>query len=210
MKFLCGIISNLFDEWERESTKEGRAYSVYYTRETMKELARAYIWFNRGYMPPVDEYLSNALMSSAHLVMIATCFIGMGEIARIKEYKWLMQPKLLRATEALAGFINDQTSQMGNLNPNPKLFIITCIGPNLTKLHKSPVNRIQDTNPTSAWKDTIVECMKPTSVSTHLIMRLLNYTHVNNLVYKHDDGYSTSKKSLNVHISSLFIDRIPI
>ncbi|GAV92603.1 LOW QUALITY PROTEIN: Terpene_synth domain-containing protein/Terpene_synth_C domain-containing protein, partial [Cephalotus follicularis] len=117
MKFLYGIYLNLFDELERELTKEGRSYSINYARETVRfnllfsNIHGLQTLFHKDYVPSLDEYMHNGLLSSGHLAMTAACFIGIGEIAGIKEYEWLLhRPKILRAYEAIGRLMNDRVS----------------------------------------------------------------------------------------------------
>ncbi|GAV73508.1 Terpene_synth domain-containing protein/Terpene_synth_C domain-containing protein [Cephalotus follicularis] len=213
MKFLYGIILDLFDELGRELSKEGRADIVYYAREAMKGQARAYNleaqWFSKSYVPPVEEYLSNALISISLVLMTATSYLGMGEIAGIKEFEWLLQrPKLLRAAEAAGRIMNDQVSHMMEQERGHVASFVECYMKQY-RVSEEEVNKEIDKRITNAWKDANEECTKSTPISMDLMMPILNAIRMADLIYKYDDGFTTSEKSLNVHILSLFINQIP-
>ncbi|XP_031280828.1 probable terpene synthase 6 [Pistacia vera] len=85
MQALYSAILNLYNELDEEMSKEGRSYSVSFTKDKLKELARAYLleaqWFHEGFVPSFVERMENALVTGTCFYSIAALFVGMGEIA---------------------------------------------------------------------------------------------------------------------------------
>lgn len=81
----------------------------------MKRQTQSYFveakWLNQGYTPTFDEYLSNALLSSCHTVIIATSLVGMGDIVRQEALQWVLdRPKIIKASELIGRIMNDIVS----------------------------------------------------------------------------------------------------
>ena len=65
-------------------------------------------WLNQGYTPTFDQYLSNALVSSSHTVLIATSFVGMGDVVTQEVFQWVLSRlKMIRASELVGRLMND-------------------------------------------------------------------------------------------------------
>ncbi|BBN68352.1 terpene synthase 21, partial [Prunus dulcis] len=75
---------NVVDEIEEEIAKDGRSYRVYYAKESLKAVARAYFeearWFNEGYTPTMEEYLPAAIVSTGYPMLSTVSLLGMGDI----------------------------------------------------------------------------------------------------------------------------------
>merc|ERR1712054_28460 len=56
IKPIYRALLNLYEEFDEELSKEARSYAIYYAKEALKELVRAYYveakWFIEGYLPP--------------------------------------------------------------------------------------------------------------------------------------------------------------
>ena len=81
----------------------------------MKRQVQSYFveakWLNQGYTPTFDEYLSNALVSSCHTVLIAASLVGMGDIVTEVAFQWLLdQGKMIRASEIVGRLKDDIVS----------------------------------------------------------------------------------------------------
>ncbi|CAA2960417.1 vetispiradiene synthase 2-like [Olea europaea subsp. europaea] len=64
---------------------------------------------------------------------------------------------------------------------------------------------------TNAWKDIDEECLRPTSSSREILMKILNLEHIIDVTYKcNEDGYTQPQKVLKLHIISLVIDPIEV
>lgn len=64
---------------------------------------------------------------------------------------------------------------------------------------------------TDAWKDINEECMRPSTYSRDVLMRILNLERIIDVTYKgNEDGYTQPEKVLKPHIIALFVDPIQI
>ena len=82
----------------------------------MKKLVQAYFveatWFNEGYIPTMDEYMSNALKSSGYPTIITISFVGMGDIVTQEAFEWVSQePKIVKAASTISRLMDDIVSQ---------------------------------------------------------------------------------------------------
>lgn len=62
----------------------------------------------------------------------------------------------------------------------------------------------------SAWKDINHESLKPTQVPLPVIVRVLNFTRVEDIVYKEADNYTHAGNLMKDLIALILIDPIPI
>ena len=63
---------------------------------------------SQGYAPTFDEYLSEPLVSSGHTLLIATSFVGMGDVVTEEAFQWVLsRGKMIRASELVGRVMND-------------------------------------------------------------------------------------------------------
>ncbi|KDO56474.1 hypothetical protein CISIN_1g047694mg, partial [Citrus sinensis] len=151
MKPLFSALSNPFDELNNELAEEGRSYSVSFTKDMMKGVARAYFveaqWFHEGYMPPFDERMSNAIVTGTY-------------IAGIDAYEWLRsQPKIMTASFTLSRLIADLAEQERGHVASVVESYMKEYGTSGEETAEEFKKMIAD-----GWKDINEECMRPTIV----------------------------------------------
>ncbi|XP_059654948.1 valerianol synthase TPS8-like [Cornus florida] len=105
-------IINLYEEFDKEMTKQGRSYSVDGSKYAFKEIARSYHmeakWCKEGYVPSFDEFMSNALNSVGYYLLTASSFVGMGAIATTETFGWIKdKPKILVASRTIVRLMDD-------------------------------------------------------------------------------------------------------
>ncbi|KAM3219354.1 vetispiradiene synthase 3-like [Capsicum chacoense] len=111
MKISYKALLDLYSDYEMELSKDGRSDVVHYEKERMKEIVRNYFveakWFIEGYMPPVSEYLSNALATSTYYLLTTTSYLGM-KCATKEDFEWLANnPKILEANVTFCRVVDD-------------------------------------------------------------------------------------------------------
>nr|XP_009762844.1 PREDICTED: probable 5-epi-aristolochene synthase 4 [Nicotiana sylvestris] len=109
MKISYKAILDLYKDYEKELSSAGRSYIVRHAIERMKEVVRNYnvesIWFIEGYMPPISEYLSNALATTTYYYLATTSYLGM---KTEHDFEWLSKnPKILEASVIICRVIDD-------------------------------------------------------------------------------------------------------
>ena len=68
-------------------------------------------WCNEGYKATFDEYMSNGLITSGHLMLGLSSLLGMGEVANVEAFEWMRnKPKVLVAANIIGRLINDIAS----------------------------------------------------------------------------------------------------
>ncbi|KAL5737405.1 hypothetical protein ACOSP7_030166 [Xanthoceras sorbifolium] len=129
MKIIYSALLNIFDEIYNDLTEEERSYKFSYTKDTMKEMVKAYFaeaeWFYQNYVPPFNEYLRYSLISIGSFSYTAAKFLGMEEeIAGIDAFEWLQsRPKILTAAYVIARLKNDLIGHKYLQDDITKLFI---------------------------------------------------------------------------------------
>ncbi|KAK2975014.1 hypothetical protein RJ640_000220 [Escallonia rubra] len=198
MKPLYRALLHVYEEFEEEMTKQGKSYATYYAREDMKDLVRAYNteakWFIEGYLPRFDEYMGIGTVTSTYFLLTTTSFLGMAELATKDAFDWLRtKPKSLMACITICRLVDDvATYEEHEVSKEEAM--------------SEFMRRVED-----AWKDLNKELMKPTSVSEHLLMRIMNLARFIDVTYNHsEDGYTHSEKILKAHILELLVNPIDV
>ncbi|KAH7544508.1 hypothetical protein JRO89_XS15G0177800 [Xanthoceras sorbifolium] len=134
MKIIYSALLNIFDEIYNDMTEEERSYKFSYTKDTMKEMVKAYLaeaeWFYQNYVPPFDEYLRYSLISIGSFSYTAAKFLGMEkEIAGTHAFEWLQsRPKILTAAYVIARLKNDLIGHKPTTIPMEILLRVANIG----------------------------------------------------------------------------------
>ena len=72
---------------------------------------RENLWVKDSYIPTTDEYLSVALVSSGIDMIVASSFVGMGDVVTDSSFKWiLIKPLLFRYANVIARVVDDIAS----------------------------------------------------------------------------------------------------
>ncbi|KAI3459621.1 hypothetical protein Pfo_016284 [Paulownia fortunei] len=204
----------LYVQFEEELASEGRSYAVYYAKEALKELVRSYHveakWFIEGYLPPFSEYLDNALITCTYCYHTTTSLLGT-KSATEEEFKWLSQkPKMLVAGLTICRVIDDIATYEVEKERGQIATGIECYMMENGVTKEEAVNKFFEIA-TNAWKDINEECLRPSSYSRDVLMRILNLERIIDVTYKNnEDGYTQPEKVLKPHIIALFVDPIKI
>ncbi|XP_019172929.1 PREDICTED: vetispiradiene synthase 3-like [Ipomoea nil] len=215
MKISYKALLDLFDKDDKELSKEGRSYVVQYARERMKELVRCYFieakWFtNEGNRPAFAEYLRNAFVTSTYYLLATISCYGL-KSADEKVFDWLMKnPKILEAGVTICRLIDDMATfdgekDRGQLTTGIECYMNEC-GASLEKA----MEKFQELTGL-ALKDLNEGLLKPTPVSSEILLRIFNLTCIIFVAYQHNqDGYTCPEKVLKPHIIALFVDPVPL
>ncbi|KAK6122845.1 hypothetical protein DH2020_043426 [Rehmannia glutinosa] len=189
----------LYVQFEQELAKEGRSYAVYYAKEALKELVRAYHveakWFIEGYFPPFDEYLNNGLITSTYCYHTTTSLLGIKFVTE-EEFKWLSQkPKMLVASPKICRPTGDMASYEIEKERGQIATGIECYMKENGVTKDEAVNKF-DEMVTNAWKDMNEECLRPYSNnSSEILKRILGLCRTTDVTYKgNEDGYNQPER----------------
>ncbi|PHT99594.1 5-epi-aristolochene synthase 3 [Capsicum chinense] len=111
MKISYKALLDLYDDYEKEMSSDGRSHVVYYAKERLKELVRSYNieakWFIEGHAPPAFEYLRNAFVTTTYYYLATTSYLGI-KYAKEQEFEWLSKnPKILEGCVTICRVIDD-------------------------------------------------------------------------------------------------------
>lgn len=81
----------------------------------MKKSVRAYLqealWFNKNYVPKMDEYMKVSLVSCGYLMLATTSVVGMGDLATKEVFDWMKnEPFIVRAASVICRLMDDMVS----------------------------------------------------------------------------------------------------
>ncbi|KAF5728337.1 hypothetical protein HS088_TW21G00484 [Tripterygium wilfordii] len=192
--------------------EEDRSQALESLKKEWKMLVKAYFteakWCKEGYMPPYDEYMMIARVTSTIQILMLGCFLGMGAPAKSDTIEWIRSiPKLLEASQIIPRLLNDITHEVENENEH----VITGVECCMEEYGISREKAVEEVFKKCAysWKDINEECMRPTSVPRKFAMAIVNINRAAEITYKHDNGF-TNQLSLQDAIASLVVHKIPL
>ncbi|GMJ05158.1 terpene synthase 21 [Hibiscus trionum] len=216
MQHFYKALLDLYEEIEEVMTKQGKSYRVQYAKEAMKQLSEAYFveakWYNEHYVPTVEEYMANALVSSGYIMVTITCFVGMGDVVTEDTFNWASNnPKIVRASTIIARLMDDIVSHKFEQERGHVASAVECY----IKQHEvSEENACEELKKQveDAWKDINQELSIKPSAAAPLpaLTRILNLARVMDFLYKEGDGYTHVGNVVKTGITSLLIHQVPI
>ncbi|KAM1256514.1 hypothetical protein PS2_030420 [Malus domestica] len=214
MQIFYHTLLSVINEIEEEMVKEGRSYRVYYTKESLKCVARAYFeeakWLNEGYTPTMEEYLAVAIVSTGYPMLSTVSLVGMGDIVTKETFEWLFNDaKIVRASTTLFRFIDDMVTTKFEQERGHVASSVDCYMKQYGVSEQETI-KVFNKQVVNLWKDINEEFHRSTAVPMPVLMRVLNLTRVVDLLYKGDDGYTRVGKVVKDIIAALFIDPVPI
>ncbi|WMV53476.1 hypothetical protein MTR67_046861 [Solanum verrucosum] len=185
---------DLYKDYENELSNDGRSHVVYHAKERMKEIVRNYNveakWFIEGYMPPISEYLSNALATSTYYLLTTTSYLGM-KSATEHDFEWLSRnPKILKANATLCRVIDDIATYEVEKSRGQIATGIECYRRDYGVSTEEAMIKFREMAEI-AWKDVNEGILRPNHVSMEFLTRILNLGRLIDVTYKHnEDGYT--------------------
>ncbi|KAM3201099.1 hypothetical protein P3L10_033462 [Capsicum annuum] len=213
MKISFKALLDLYEDHEKELSGDGRSHVVYLAKERMKEIVRKYNveakWFIEGYMPPVSEYLSNALATSTYY-LLTTSYLGM-KSATEQDYEWLSKnPKILEANVTLCRVIDDIATYEVEKSRGQIATGIECYMRDYGVSMEEAMAKFHEMAET-AWNDVNKGILRPAPVYTEILTRILKLARIIDVTYKHNqDGYTHPEKVPKPYIVALLVDSIEI
>lgn len=213
MKHCYQILLGVYEEIEKLMQIGGKSYRVPYAIKDMKKLIQSYSketeWLNKNYVPTVEEYTENGIVTSAYFVISTISFMGMGDVASKEVFEWNSnEPKIVEAASIISRFMNDIMSHEFEQQRGHAASIVECYMKQYGIGRQEAVGEVQK-QIENAWKDINEGCLNPTLVPKPILTRVLNLARVLDVVYKDTDGYTFSEIGLKDTITSLIVDPIP-
>ncbi|XP_058745027.1 probable terpene synthase 2 isoform X1 [Vicia villosa] len=214
MKFLYGIILDLYEELEHEMKMRGKVFALNYHVKELKKYVQAYMtearWLNNNYKPTLEEYIRLSIESSGYVFMVTTCFMGMGEIVTEDILKWVAnEPTIVNASIVIGRLMDDIVSNEFEQKRDHISSFLECY---MKKYNVSRDVAIQEGRKriVGAWKDMNKECLIPTQVPVPFLKRILNLSRFMDVVYKDKDNFTHPEGEMKTFIKLLLVDPVPI
>ncbi|TQD71980.1 hypothetical protein C1H46_042487 [Malus baccata] len=214
MQTFYRALLNLYNDIEAEMAKEGRSYRVPYAIQAMKDQARSYFnearWLHEGRVPSMEEYMPVATVSIGYTFLTTISLLGMGDVVTKEAFEWLFtDPKIVRAANTIFRLMNDIVSTNFEKERGHAASSVDCYMKQYGVSEQETVGVFKK-QITDLWKDINAEFFRPTSVSMHVLMRVLNLTRVVDLLYKKEDGFTHVGKVMKDSVASICIDPLPL
>ncbi|MFS7953545.1 putative (-)-beta-caryophyllene synthase [Helianthus anomalus] len=206
MKQIYQELLDVYLEMEEIMGKEGKAHHVSYAKEAMKELVRSYMtetnWAHKGIVPTTEEHIAVSYISSGYGMLIATCFVGMGDMVTDESFKWaLSKPPIVKASCVMARLMNDFYSQK---EEKDRMHVASNVVSymkqyDVTKEHAHNVytDKIED-----LWNHINHEFIMNRKIPLPLIYCSINLTRSLAVIYERNDGFTQVTEEIVGHIKS--------
>ncbi|KAF5736526.1 hypothetical protein HS088_TW14G00670 [Tripterygium wilfordii] len=206
------ILLNHYEELDKEMTAEGRPYSVSRLKELVKEVSDAYHketqWFDKGYIPPFNEYMMTARITGSCQVITAASFVGM-ENATADAFEWLQSSRrLIMAVNTILRLTNDILSHKREQTTGESASSIECYMRQYSLSEEEVIENFEKTI-ANQWKIINEEFMKPTPISNHLVSVAINQARSCGPWFQFGDAYTEPEYAKDI-ISLMFIEKIHI
>ncbi|XP_047261839.1 5-epiaristolochene synthase-like [Capsicum annuum] len=214
MKISYKALLDLYKDYEKEMSRDGRSHVVYYAKERLKELVKSYNieakWFIEGHMPPASEYLRNAFVTTTYYYLATTSYLGM-KYAKEQEFEWLSKnPKILEGCVRICRVIDDIATYEVEKNRGQLSTGIECYMRDYSVSTKEAMAKFQEMGE-SGWKDINEGMLRPTPIPMEFLSRILNLARLVDVTYKHnEDGYTHPEKVIKPHIIAMVVDSFKI
>ncbi|OIT20229.1 (-)-germacrene d synthase, partial [Nicotiana attenuata] len=176
----------------------------------LKKVCKAYFqefkWYHAGYIPTFEEYLKVALVTACYMMLSAISLVGMGEIVTKETFEWITsEPLMVKASSVVCRLMDDRVGhqfeqERGHVASAVESYIKEFGGSKqeaYAKFEKLVAN---------GWRDINKECLYSAPAPRPVLMRVLNLTHVINLLYKDEDLYTNSKTKLKDIITKVLVE----
>ncbi|KAL5998585.1 threalose-6-phosphate phosphatase, partial [Asimina triloba] len=168
MKLHFSALLTAVENFEEELSKEGKSYRIPYLKKAFTEVAKGYLeearWASAGYIPTVEEYMKNALMSSTYPMHSTVCLVGMGDIVTNEALQWTLTiPDVIKAVGDHSRLKNDLVS---NEREQGRVHVATGVQCYMTEFGTTydETCKIIQEKVADYWKDIKKDCLEPIPV----------------------------------------------
>ncbi|KAL3649970.1 hypothetical protein CASFOL_006373 [Castilleja foliolosa] len=219
MKTVFQFVVSIYEDVERDAAEQGKSFAAPYFKEAIQQLGRAYnkeqIWTMERQMPPLEEYVTNSVITSCIFVMLTSILPGIKSATK-QTADWLMSwPQILISTAKLGRLLDDLASQEVPREREGKLLtVVDCYMKEHPGVSKQATLAKFREGVENRWKD-IIHNMKEKAKwvdpgTNEMVELFLNYARNASVTYKDSDGFSNPEKSWAPQIAATFVDPIVI
>ncbi|KAJ4705687.1 Valencene synthase [Melia azedarach] len=155
-------------------------------------------WFNEGYIPTsMEEYTSIAFESIGTTMLIANCYLFMGDLATEDAYKWILKnPKIVTATSIAVRLMDDIAGHEFEQKRGHIASAVECYMKQYS-VSKEEAVKVLKQEVANAWKDMnegfilMSNNNNPSwAVSFPLLESILNFVRACDFIYKDGERYT--------------------
>ncbi|KAI7755200.1 hypothetical protein M8C21_023892, partial [Ambrosia artemisiifolia] len=201
-------------EMEESLEKEGKSYQIEHVREMAKEYIHGIFleakWLKEGYIPTLEEYMSNALITVGQPVMIARAYVGRGDMVTEETFKWIAKyPPIVKASCLIFRLMDDITTHEEEQERGHAPSCIECYRKE-TGVSEEEACDFFSKQVEDAWKVINRESLRPTDVPFHLLMPAINFARAAHVLYTNNNGFTHAGEEVINHIKSLLVHPIVV
>ncbi|KAI3501079.1 hypothetical protein L1887_28937 [Cichorium endivia] len=208
MKLIYEELINIFHGMEETLENEGNTNHIYYVKDLMKDYTRNLLveakWLKEGYMPTLEEHMSVSLVTCAYALMIATSYIGRGDVTQ-DYFKWVSTyPPIVKASCLILRIMDDIAAHKEEQDRNHVVSSVECyrnkFGVSGEDACESLSQKVEN-----AWKVINRESLRPTQIPLPLLTPAINLARVCDVLYKVNDSYNHAGEEVIYYIKSLLV-----
>ncbi|KAE8674439.1 putative sesquiterpene synthase [Hibiscus syriacus] len=216
MKFFYKPMFDFYGELEEAMTKQGKSYHFQYAKDTFKQLSESYFvenkWYQEKYVPTMEEYMRNALVTAGYVLLTIASFIGMEDSVTPEIFKWAFSnPKIVAASSVVFRLMDDIASHKQERGHVPSA--VECYMRQHGVSEEEACSELKK-QVENAWKDINYEMIFSETMKVipmPVLRRSLNLTRVIEFLYKDgDDQYTHVGKVTKDGVASLLSDPVSV
>ncbi|KAL3747663.1 hypothetical protein ACJRO7_016461 [Eucalyptus globulus] len=209
-------VLDLYNEIGYEVTSKGQSYRLFYAKEAMKNLVRAYFaeakWFHLNHVPTMEEYMPIALTSAAVELLLVTSLLGMEDFVTKDAFDWLLydNSKMVKAVKLVGRLMDDIAGHKFEQERGHGPSSVECFMKQYKVTEEEAKVELRK-QVADAWKDINEGLCCPAIVPRPLLVRILNFVRAMHVMYKDEiDIYTHAGTKLKEYMTSLYVNPLPM
>uniref|UniRef100_A0ACD5V1E8 Uncharacterized protein n=1 Tax=Avena sativa TaxID=4498 RepID=A0ACD5V1E8_AVESA len=210
MKDFYLYLLEAYDSFENDLGPE-KSYRVFYLKEAMKQLVRAYSeeikWRDGKYVPTVSEHLKVSMISIGNVMVACALFVGMDDIPTVETYKWVLSDsELINSFGIFVRLTNDIVSTKREQTGDHIASTVQSYMKEHGTTRKVAREKLRELAEDS-WKTMLKLCLAPTELPVVVPQMILDLAKASDNMYKYNDAFTTSG-TLKDTIRKLYVNPI--
>ncbi|XP_027356311.1 alpha-farnesene synthase-like [Abrus precatorius] len=211
MRICVRALKDVTNEIAYEIGGENKFHLVLpYLKKTWKDFCKALHveakWYNKGYIPSLQEYLSNAwISSSGPVILLHSYFATMHEASDEIEDFLHTYEDLVYSVSLVIRLCNDLGTEVAERERGDAASSILCYMNEMNVSEETARKHIQDII-NNAWKKINGICSSRLASMESFHTQAINAARVAHTLYQNGDGFGTQDRDIKEHILSLIIE----
>ncbi|XP_077214031.1 alpha-terpineol synthase, chloroplastic-like [Tasmannia lanceolata] len=214
MRICFLALFNTVNEMAYNTLKEQGWETTQYLIKMWAGLCKAYLveakWYNNGYMPALDEYLTNAWISTSGPVIVATTyFSSKSEITKEAMEYLYNYPNLIRCSSMIARLCNDLGTSTAELERGDVPKSIQCYMHETGALEATAREHIRGII-SDMWKKINRDYGSCSLLPKTLKNAVLDFARIFQWYYQYGDGFEVSNNETKERFMLLLVEPISV